>query len=157
MPRYGYRACQSGSAPLDHTTEYRPAICRGNAIGNTNLWRFFMPCRGHPKLFENGWEIPCFFVCGRRKRGRPYISTIPGGLRTKQRSLQSRPSRKSGKCGRKSKKPKRKRAAPTTGSIQGSTGRETLKSSGNMTVSRRGNTGQGERRRLPHSPHSKTE
>ena len=32
-----------------------------------------MPCRGHPKLFENGWEIPCFFVCGRRKRGRPYL------------------------------------------------------------------------------------
>ena len=59
---------------------------------------------------------------------------------------------------RKSKKPKRKRAAPTTGSIQGSTGRETLKSSGSMTVSRRGNTGQGERRRPPpHSPHSKTE
>ena len=42
--------------------------------------------------------------------------------------------------------------------IQGSTGRETLKSSGSMTVSRRGNTGQGERRRPPpHSPHSKTE
>ena len=57
-----------------------------------------------------------------------------------------------------SKKPKRKRAAPTTGSIQGSTGRETLKSSGSMSVSRRGNTGQGERRRPPpHSPHSKTE
>ena len=53
---------------------------------------------------------------------------------------------------------KRKRAAPITGSIQGSTGRETLKSSGSMTVSRRGNTGQGERRRPPpHSPHSKTE
>ena len=51
-----------------------------------------------------------------------------------------------------------KRAAPTTGSIQGSTGRETLKSSGSMSVSRRGNTGQGERRRPPpHSPHSKTE
>jgi len=43
-------------------------------------------------------------------------------------------SRKSGKCGRKSKKPKRKRAAPTTGSIQGSTGREILKSSGSMTA-----------------------
>ena len=53
---------------------------------------------------------------------------------------------------------KKKRAAPTTGSIQGSTGRETLKSSGSMSVSRRGNTGQGERRRPPpHSPHSKTE
>ena len=34
----------------------------------------------------------------------------------------------------KSKKPKRKRAAPTTGSIQGSTGRETLKSDGSMTA-----------------------
>ena len=56
-----------------------------------------------------------------------------------------------------SKKQERKRAAPTTGSIQGSTGRETLKSSGSMTVSRRGNTGQGERHRQPHSPHSKTE
>ena len=34
----------------------------------------------------------------------------------------------------------------------------TLKSSGSMSVSRRGNTGQGERRRPPpHSPHSKTE
>ena len=43
-----------------------------NAIGNTNLWRFFMPCRRHSKLYENGWEIPCFFACGRRKRGRPY-------------------------------------------------------------------------------------
>ena len=43
-----------------------------NAIGNTNLWRFFMPCWGHPKLYENGWEIPCFFACGRRKRSRPY-------------------------------------------------------------------------------------
>ena len=64
----------------------------------------------------------------------------------------------SGKCGRKSKKPKRKRAAPTTGSIQGSTGRVTLKSSGSMSVSRRGNTGQGERRRPPQQhPHSKTE
>ena len=49
-------------------------------------------------------------------------------------SLQSRRSRKSGKCGRKSKKPRGKRAAPTTGSIQGSTGRETLKSNGNMTA-----------------------
>ena len=38
-----------------------------NAIGNTNLWRFFMPCWGHPKLYEYGWEIPCFFACGRRK------------------------------------------------------------------------------------------
>lgn len=43
-----------------------------NAIGNTNLWRFFMPCWGHPKLYENGWEPPCFFACGRRKRSRPY-------------------------------------------------------------------------------------
>ena len=32
MPRYGYRACQAGPAPLDHTTEYRPDICRGNAM-----------------------------------------------------------------------------------------------------------------------------
>ena len=72
MPRYGYRACQSGPAPLDHTTEYRPAICRGDAIGNTNLWRFFMPCRGRLKLYEYGWEIPCFFACERRKRSRPY-------------------------------------------------------------------------------------
>ena len=31
-----------------------------------------------------------------------------------------------GKCGRKSRKPKRKRAAPTTGSIQGSTGARNL-------------------------------
>ena len=84
-----------------------------------------------------------------------YISTISAGLRTKGRSLQSRRSRKSGKCGRKSKKPKRKRAALTTGHIQGSTGRETLKSSGSMTVSRRGNTGRGKRRRPPHSPHCK--
>ena len=38
------------------------------------------------------------------------------------------------KLGRKSKKPRRKRAAHTTGSIQGSTGRETLKSSGSMTA-----------------------
>ena len=52
----------------------------------------------------------------------------------KRQSLQSLRSRKSGKCGRKSKKPKRKRAAHTTGSIQGSTGRETLKSSGSMTA-----------------------
>ena len=58
--------------PRDHITEYRPAICRGNAMGNTNLWRFFMPCRGYAKLYEYGWEIPCFFACGRRKRGRPY-------------------------------------------------------------------------------------
>ena len=49
-------------------------------------------------------------------------------------SLQNRPSRKSGKCGRKSKKPKRKRAAPTTATIQGNTGREILKSSGSMTA-----------------------
>lgn len=26
-------------------------------MGNTNLWRFFMPCRGHAKLYKNGWEI----------------------------------------------------------------------------------------------------
>lgn len=25
-------------------------------MGNTNLWRFFMPCRGHAKLYKNGWE-----------------------------------------------------------------------------------------------------
>ena len=31
-------------------------------------------------------------------------------------------------------KPKRKRAAPTTGSIQGNTGREILKSNGSMTA-----------------------
>ena len=43
-----------------------------NAIGNSNLWRFLCPVGGHPKLYENGWEIPCFFACGRRKRGRPY-------------------------------------------------------------------------------------
>ena len=55
------------------TTEYRPAICRGNAIGYTNLWRFFMPCRGCMKLYEYGWEIPCFFACGRRK-AKPPIS-----------------------------------------------------------------------------------
>ena len=24
------------------------------------------------KLYEYGWEIPCFFACGRRKRSRPY-------------------------------------------------------------------------------------
>ena len=71
MPRYGYSTRQSGPPPRDHITEYRPAICRGNAMGNTNLWRFFMPCRGYAKLYEYGWEIPCFFACGRRKRGRP--------------------------------------------------------------------------------------
>ena len=33
---------------------------------------FFYALPGHSKLYENGWEIPLFFVCGRRKRGRPY-------------------------------------------------------------------------------------
>ena len=81
MPRYGYSTRQSGPPPRDHITEYRPAICRGNAMGNTNLWRFFMPCRGYAKLYEYGWEIPCFFACGRRKRGRPYPFPYgrPGG------------------------------------------------------------------------------
>ena len=69
MPRYGYSTRQSGPPPRDHITEYRLSICRGNAMGNTNLWRFFMPCRGHAKLYENGWEIPLFFACGRRYRG----------------------------------------------------------------------------------------
>ena len=98
-----------------------------------------------------------------QKRARYAIQHISiyfnyiGKFENEVTQLESRPSRKSGKCVRKSKKPKRKRAAPTTGSIQGSTGRETLKSSGSMTVSRRGNTGQGERHRQPHSPHSKTE
>ena len=50
---------------------------------------------------------------------------------------------------------KREKSRATTAVFKGSTGRETLKSSGSMTVSRRGNTGQGERHRLP--PHSKTE
>lgn len=31
-----------------------------NAIGNSNLWRFLCPVGGHSKLYENGWEIPCF-------------------------------------------------------------------------------------------------
>ena len=35
-----------------------------------------MPCRGRSKLYENGWEIPCFFACGRRKRSRPYLNHI---------------------------------------------------------------------------------
>ena len=75
-----------------------------------------------------------------QKRARYAIQHISiyfnyiGKFENEVRSLQNRPSRKSGKCGRKSKKPKRKRAAPTTGSIQGSTGRETLKSSGSMTA-----------------------
>ena len=75
-----------------------------------------------------------------QKRARYAIQHISiyfnyiGKFENEVRSLQNRPSRKSGKCGRKSKKPKRKRAAPTTGSIQGSTGRENLKSSGSMTA-----------------------
>ncbi len=53
---------------------------------------------------------------------------------------------------------RRKRAAPTTATIQENTGREILKRGGSTTVSKRGNIGRGERRRLPpHSPHSKTE
>ena len=31
------------------------------------------------KLYEYGWEIPCFFACERRKRGRPY--SFPHGRR----------------------------------------------------------------------------
>jgi len=52
MPRYGYSTRQSGPPPRDHITEYRPAICRGNAMGNTNLWRFFMSCWGHAGTIE---------------------------------------------------------------------------------------------------------
>jgi len=52
MPRYGYSTRQSGPPPRDHITEYRPAICRGNAMGNTNLWRFFIPCWGHAGTIE---------------------------------------------------------------------------------------------------------
>ena len=44
---------------------------------------------------------------------------------------------------------KRKRAAPTTGSIQGSTGRVTLKSDGSMTAMKARNTGQRKRHRKP--------
>ena len=56
------------------------------------------------------------------------------------------------------KKQERKRAAPTTATIQENTGREILKSNGSMTVSKRGNIERRKRRRLPpHCPHHKTE
>ena len=58
----------------------------------------------------------------------------------------------------KSKKQERKRAAPTTATIQENTGREILKRGGSTTVSKRGNIGRRKRRRLPpHCPHHKTE
>lgn len=32
------------------------------------------------KLYEYGWEIPCFFAFGRRKRG-PYILSLMEAMR----------------------------------------------------------------------------
>ena len=58
----------------------------------------------------------------------------------------------------KKEKQERKRAAPTTATIQENTGREILKRGGSTTVSKRGNIGRRKRRRLPpHCPHHKTE
>ena len=72
--------------------------------------------------------------------------------------MHSRQSRKYGKFVRKSKKQERKRAEPTTATIQENIGREILKSNGSMTVSKRGNIERRKRRRLPpHCPHHKTE
>ena len=64
MPRYGYRGLSIGASPLDHTTEYRPAICRGNAIGNTNLWRFLCPAGGAQNCMKTGGKSPYFSSVG---------------------------------------------------------------------------------------------
>ena len=47
-------------------------------MGNTNLWRFFMPCRGHAKLYEYGWEIPCFLPVGGANEAAHILSLMGG-------------------------------------------------------------------------------
>ena len=80
MPRYGYSTRQSGPPPRDHITEYRPAICRGNAMGNTNLWRFFtLP--GAAKLYKYGWEIPVFSPVGGTNEAAHILSSWEAGRR----------------------------------------------------------------------------
>ena len=64
MPRYGYSTRQSGPPPRDHITEYRPAICRGNAMGNTNLWRFLCPAGGTQNCMKTGGKSPYFSPVG---------------------------------------------------------------------------------------------
>ena len=78
MPRYGYSTRQSGPPPRDHITEYRPAICRGNAMGNTNLWRFLCPAGGTQNCMKTGGKSP-YFSPGGGANEAAHILSLMGG------------------------------------------------------------------------------
>ena len=78
MPRYGYSTRQSGPPPRDHITEYRPAICRGNAMGNTNLWRFLCPAGGTQNCMKTGGKSPYFSPVGGANEAAHILSLMGG-------------------------------------------------------------------------------
>lgn len=78
MPRYGYSTRQSGPPPRDHITEYRPAICRGNAMGNTNLWRFLCPAAGTQNCMKTGGKSPYFSPVGGANEAAHILSLMGG-------------------------------------------------------------------------------
>ena len=78
MSRYGYSTRQSGPPPRDHITEYRPAICRGNAMGNTNLWRFLCPAGGTQNCMKTGGKSPYFSPVGGANEAAHILSLMGG-------------------------------------------------------------------------------
>ena len=78
MPRYGYSTRQSGPPPRDHITEYRPSICRGNAMGNTNLWRFLCPAGGTQNCMKTGGKSPYFSPVGGANEAAHILSLMGG-------------------------------------------------------------------------------
>lgn len=78
MPRYGYSTRQSGPPSRDHITEYRPAICRGNAMGNTNLWRFLCPAAGTQNCMKTGGKSPYFSPVGGANEAAHILSLMGG-------------------------------------------------------------------------------
>ncbi len=78
MPRYGYSTRQSGPPPRDLITEYRPAICLGNAMGNTNLWRFLCPAAGTQNCMKTGGKSPYFSPVGGANEAAHILSLMGG-------------------------------------------------------------------------------
>ena len=78
MPRYGYSTRQSGPPPRDHITEYRPAICLGNAMGNTNLWRFLCPAAGTQNCMKTGGKSTYFSPVGSANEAAHILSLMGG-------------------------------------------------------------------------------
>ena len=49
-----------------------------NAIGNTNLWRFFMPCWGHQNCMKTGGKSPVFSPVGGANEAAHILSLMGG-------------------------------------------------------------------------------